>query len=316
MRSPDGALDAERPFHQSIRTAGRNSSFFKRVVRNRDAYLFLAPKLLVFCALMLAPFLATLAMSFKAGGILQTLKFVGLRNYANILHDSVFWVSIQNTLVYTAIVIAGSVVLSLLVASQLAGIGAGHSLFRACIIFPALGSLVVVSAIWRMMLFPTTGIIPSLFSVLGLPPVNWFGDQNLALVTVAVVDTWWGVGFYSMIFLAALRAVPNELYDSAKIDGAGKVRTFFQISLPLIRPSVVFVLVMATIWNLQAFDLVYTMTHGGPGYSTTTIVYYIYQKAFRIDDMGRAATMSVAILIIVFAITLFQFRTFRTELEY
>jgi ABC-type sugar transport system permease subunit len=167
-----------------------------------------------------------------------------------------------------------------------------------------------------MMLFPTTGIIPSLFSVLGLPPVNWFGDQNLALVTVAVVDTWWGVGFYSMIFLAALRAVPNELYDSAKIDGAGKVRTFFQISLPLIRPSVVFVLVMATIWNLQAFDLVYTMTHGGPGYSTTTIVYYIYQKAFRIDDMGRAATMSVAILIIVFAITLFQFRAFRTELEY
>jgi multiple sugar transport system permease protein len=146
--------------------------------------------------------------------------------------------------------------------------------------------------------------------------VNWFGDQRLALVTVGVVDIWWGVGFYSMIFLAALRAIPSELYDSAKIDGAGRARMFFRISLPLIKPSVLFVLVMATIWNLQAFDLIYTMTHGGPGYATTTIVYYIYQKAFRIDDMGRAATMSVAILLIVFAMTLVQFKAFRTELEY
>jgi ABC-type sugar transport system permease subunit len=292
------------------------SSFFRRVGKNRHAYLFLAPKLLVFLALMLVPFLATVVMSFQTGGILQNLRFTGFRNYINIMRDPVFWVSIQNTFVYTAIVIAGSLVLSLLVASQLIRIDVLKSFFRACIIFPALGSLVVVSAIWRMMLFPKTGIIPSLFTVLGLKTVNWFGDQRLALVTVGVVDIWWGVGFYSMIFLAALRAIPGELYDSAKIDGAGYARTFFRISLPLIKPSVLFVLVMATIWNLQAFDLIYTMTHGGPGYATTTIVYYIYQKAFRIDDMGKAAMMSVAILIIVFAITLLQFRAFRSELEY
>jgi ABC-type sugar transport system permease subunit len=283
---------------------------------SRHAYLFLLPKLLVFLALMLAPFLATIVMSFQTGGILQNLRFAGFRNYLNILRDPVFWVSIQNTFVYSAIVIAGSLILSLLVASQLVGVDALQSLLRACIIFPTLGSLVVVSAIWRMMLFPKTGIIPSLFSALGLPTVNWFGDQRLALVTVGVVDVWWGVGFYSMIFLAALRAIPGELYDSAKIDGAGRARMFFRISLPLIKPSVLFALVMATIWNLQAFDLIYTMTHGGPGYATTTIVYYIYQKAFRIDDMGRAATMSVAILLIVFAMTLLQFRAFRTELEY
>jgi multiple sugar transport system permease protein len=295
---------------------GSTISFWKRVGKSRHAYLFLAPKLLVFLALMLAPFLATIVMSFQTGGILQSLRFAGLKNYLNILRDPVFWVSIQNTFVYSAIVIAGSLVLSLLVASQLVGIGSLRSLLRACIIFPALGSLVVVSAIWRMMLFPKTGIIPSLFSALGLPTVNWFGNQRLALVTVAVVDIWWGVGFYSMIFLAALRAIPAELYDSAKIDGASRARTFFRISLPLIKPSVLFVLVMATIWNLQAFDLIYTMTHGGPGYATTTIVYYIYQKAFRIDDMGKAATMSVAILLLVFAITLIQFKAFRTELEY
>jgi multiple sugar transport system permease protein len=284
--------------------------------KSRHAYLFLAPKLLVFLALMLAPFLATIVMSLQTGGILQDLRFAGLKNYLNILRDPVFWVSIRNTFVYSAIVIAGSLVLSLLVASQLVGIETLRSLLRACIIFPALGSLVVVSAIWRMMLFPKTGIIPSLFSLLGLPTVNWFGDQRLALATVGVVDIWWGVGFYSMIFLAALRAIPAELYDSARIDGAGPARTFFRISLPLIKPSVLFVLVMATIWNLQAFDLIYTMTHGGPGYATTTIVYYIYQKAFRIDDMGKAATMSVAILLIVFAMTLIQFKVFRTELEY
>jgi ABC-type sugar transport system permease subunit len=292
------------------------SSFFKRVGKSRHAYLFLAPKLLVFLALMLAPFLATIVMSFQTGGILQSLRFAGFRNYFNILRDPVFWVSIQNTFVYSAIVIAGSLVLSLLVAWQLVGVDSLQSLLRACVILPTLGSLVVVSAIWRMMLFPKTGIIPSLFSALGLRAVNWFGDQRLALVTVGVVDVWWGVGFYSMIFLAALRAIPGELYDSARIDGAGRARTFFQISLPLIKPSVLFVLVMATIWNLQAFDLIYTMTHGGPGYATTTIVYYIYQKAFRIDDMGRAATMSVAILIIVFAITLLQFKVFKTKLEY
>lgn len=282
----------------------------------RHAYLFLLPKLLVFLALMLAPFLTTIVMSFQTGGILQRLRFAGFRNYLNILHDPVFWVSIQNTFVYSAIVITGSLVLSLLIASQLVGVASLQALLRACVIFPSLGSLVVVSAIWRMMLFPKTGIIPSLFSALGLRAVNWFGDQRLALVTVGVVDIWWGVGFYSMIFLAALRAIPGELYDAAKIDGAGRARTFFRISLPLIRPSVLFALVMATIWNLQAFDLIYTMTHGGPGYATTTIVYYIYQKAFRIDDMGRAATMSVAILIIVFAMTLIQFKAVRTELEY
>jgi ABC-type sugar transport system permease subunit len=280
------------------------------------AYLFLAPKLLVFLALMLAPFLATIVMSFQSGGILQSLRFSGFRNYANILHDPVFWVSIRNTFVYSAIVIAGSLVLALLVASQLLAVRGLQAVLRACIIFPTLGSLVVVSAIWRMMLFPKTGIIPSLSSALGLKAVNWFGDQRLALVTVGVVDIWWGVGFYAMIFLAALRAIPGELYDSAKIDGASRARTFFRISLPLIKPSVLFALVMATIWNLQAFDLIYTMTHGGPGYATTTIVYYIYQKAFRIDDMGRAATMSVAILLIMFAMTLVQFKAFRTELEY
>ena len=287
-----------------------------RIDKSRYAYLFLTPKLLVFLGLMLAPFLATIVMSFQSGGILQELRWAGFRNYLNILRDPVFWVSIRNTFVYSAIVIAGSLVLALLVASQLAGVQALQPVLRACLIFPTLGSLVVVSAIWRMMLFPKTGIIPSLFSALGLKAVNWFGDQRLALATVGVVDIWWGVGFYAMIFLAALRAIPAELYDSARIDGAGRARTFFRISLPLIRPSVLFALVMATIWNLQAFDLIYTMTHGGPGYATTTIVYYIYQKAFLIDDMGRAATMSVAILLIMFAVTLVQFRAFRTELEY
>ena len=263
------------------------SSFLKRVAKNRHAYFFLAPKLLIFLSLMLVPFLATFAMSFQSGGILQKLRFAGFRNYLIIVRDPVFWVSIQNTFVYTLIVVAGSLVLALLVASQLVRTERLKSFFRVCVIFPSLGSLVVVSAIWRMMLFPKTGIIPSLFSLLGLREVNWFGDPRLALATVGAVDIWWGVGFYSMIFMAALQAIPGELYDAAKIDGAGHARTFFRISLPLIRPSILFALVMSTIWNLQAFDLIYTMTHGGPGYATTTVVYYIYQKAFRIDDMAR-----------------------------
>lgn len=293
-----------------------DSAVIKALRRNWHAYLFLAPKLIVFVGLMLLPFFSTFVMTFQTGGILQKLRFIGIQNYINILRDQLFWISIKNTFIYSVTSIAGSLLLALLIASQLVRIPKAYSLFRALVIFPSLGSLIVVSATWRMMLFPTTGVIPVAFSLLGFKPVNWFGDQRIVLFTLVMVDVWWGVGFYSMFFLAALKAIPEELYDSAKIEGVKGFRMFFQISLPLIKPTLLFVLAMATIWNLQTFDLVYVMTRGGPGYATTTIVYYIYQKAFKIDDMGRAATMSFFMLIIMFAIVFIQIKVFKSEFEY
>jgi ABC-type sugar transport system permease subunit len=176
--------------------------------------------------------------------------------------------------------------------------------------------MAISAVIFSFIVHPEFGPLNQLLRLLGFRPQNWLGNPNLALPTIAMLQIWRGLGFYVIVYVAALGRVPEELYEAGRIDGTTGWQAFRYLTLPLIRPVILFTLVMATIWNLQMFDSVYVMTDGGPAYSTATVVWFIFDNAFAFDKVGYAATMSIFLLMVTLVLTLFQVRFLRSEMEY
>jgi multiple sugar transport system permease protein len=274
------------------------------------AWLFILPDLIGLLIFVAVPMVLALSLGFFSVDGFGGYKFIGLANYNRMFHDPLFLKSIGVTIVYVVCLVPGLYVtglgLALLVRQRIPWIGVWRSLF----FMPYVVSLVVVALIWKVMLIDKVGFINRMLELVGLQGQSWLGDPKFALGAVLVITIWFLMGYYMIIFLSGLQEIPREYYEAAKIDGAKPWAMFTKITLPLLRPTSFFVLLVSTVAAVsgsQAFDLIYVMTNGGPANSTSLAVFYIYEQAFKFNNYGYAAAMASSLVVILLAITVLLF---------
>lgn len=280
------------------------------------AFVFLLPATAGIVFFFLIPIVQALRISFFDYALLNPEQtFVGLANYRQAWKDPVFRVSLNNTLLFTVALVTLQTVAALILALLLKQKVRGLGFFRSAFFIPVVTSLVVISTVWKL-LYNSQGFINSVLRTLGAGPQPFLSSPDQALMSLVVMSVWKDVGFYMLIFLAGLQGVPEELHESAAIDGATRWQSFWKITLPLLRRPTVFVVVVGTIAAFKVFTPVYLMTDGGPAESTMVLVFYIFRTAFRYFEMGFASAMSFILLGIVLVLTLVQFRLLRAAAEY
>jgi multiple sugar transport system permease protein len=290
----------------------------KRVAREArrewTAYLFLSPGLFLFGIFTAFALLFAFYLSFHEWNVISKDKpFVGLQNYRDILHDESFQHAVVNTFYYTGASVPVGMVLGLLVALLLNQPIRFRGLFRTIYYLPAITPFVVVSILFKWFYNSDYGLFNYYLLKAHLidHPLLWLADKNLAMPSVILMSVWGGVAGSMIIYLAGLQAIPDELYEAAKVDGAGAFRRFWHITLPQLAPTTLFLLVVGIIYSLQVFTQIFVMTGGGPVERTTTMVYYIYLSAFKFYEMGYATALAFFLFAMVFVFTLIQLRLYK-----
>jgi len=283
----------------------------------RAAAILLLPAILGLLIFSLLPIAQAFQLSFyDAPLISEQREFIGVENYTTALNDPVFRKAIANTIVYAVAVVVLQVVLALILASLVNHYFPGVGLFRSAYFLPVVTSLVVVSTVWKIMYHTENGLMNSLFRTLSLPPQEWLTSPDLALWSIVIIGVWKEVGFAMLVLLGGLQSIPGDLYESASIDGASSWTAFWRITLPLLRRALLFVVVYSTINAFKIFIPIYVITDGGPSDSTQTLVFYVFQTAFRYFKLGYASALSFLLLILVLVLTAAQFRLLRSNVEY
>ena len=297
----------------------RHSTHGKKKAIQRDraaAYGMLAPFLLFFVLFVLYPLLKNLYYSFTNYNLGNKTKWIGLSNYRELFTDYWFLEYLRNTAVYALFSVIFLTVLGLFISVLLNQRSRLVKIARTAMIIPYATSMVAVSMIWLYLLDPTTGYVSKLLVALGVgsPPL-WLDDPSLALPSLIGINIWKNLGYCMIIYLAGLQGIPPELYEAATVDGAGFLQKHWKITLPQIAPVTFFVFVNNCIEAFKTFEQVQIMTQGGPVTATTTVVYQIYVRAFNDFRMGYAAAMSVVLFVIIFAVTMLNFRMFRSSAD-
>ena len=293
------------------RTASRatKGQLWRQIRKNWAAYFFISPFFILYSVFGLFGLFFSLYISFHHWDGLTPMKFRGFGNYSELFADEIFWESIRNTLVLLVFDFPFKVGLPLLLAVALnSKLIRGRGLFRTAFYVPEVTSAVVVAVIFRYLFDRDTGIVNYALNLFGVENIAWLQDPFWAKVSFVLLSGWWSQGYHMIIFLAALQTIPNDLLEAAMVDGANHVQSFMRITLPLLRPIIIFSAIITTIAGLQRFSEPFLLTGGGPGYSTYTIVYYLYQKTFVSYRLGYGAAMGYAIFIIIFVFSLLQFR--------
>jgi len=272
------------------------------------AYLLIGPAMLATIAFLLVPMVLSAYWSLTDYNGLTAPTFVGLHNYVSLFRDPRFLQALGNTVVFVLLGMTLGPALGLCAALLLNEHIKGRAFFRTAIFLPVTTSLVVVATVWKMLL-NDQGIVNAALSVVGLHGHAWLADPSTALYAVIVVSVWQGLGFEAVVFLAALQSIPHDLYDAARVDGAGSWRRFRHVTLPGLRPTMLFVFVIGIIGSFQIFDQVFVMTQGGPVGATNTIVYYLIDR-FQALELGRASAVAYVLLIILATLSAIQFRLF------
>jgi multiple sugar transport system permease protein len=277
--------------------------------------VFVLPSVALFVVFLAAPLLYSLYISFHKWSMMRDPVWLGLDNYRRLLHDDIFWRSFRNTAVFTVLFVPLITLTSLGSAALLNQAIRAKGLFKALIFIPVITPSVVVGVVWTYAFQPELGLANELLRTLHLPTSLWLGSSDIALPALVMVTIWQRFGWFMILFLAGLQDIPLEVKEAAALDGASPMQSFLQITVPLLRPTIVLVTVLGAISAFQIFDLIFIMTEGGPAYATQTLSYYIYQKAFRSFDMGYAASMSYFLFAILLVLTLIQMRILRPAAE-
>lgn len=281
---------------------------------NTAAWFFLAPALFLIGIFFFLPVAAAMLLSltdFDLYGIADPLntRFVGFRNYSRLLQTPDFWLALRNTFYFAFVggplTISVALGAALLLSSKLVRF---KGLFRTIYFTPFVTTLVAVAIVWRYLYHTRYGFFNYGLSKLGIEPIDWLGDPNWAMPAIILMAVWKSFGYNMLIFIAGLQAIPEELYDAAAIDGAGPFRRFFNVTLPMLAPTLVFVTVITMIGYFQLFAEPYVMTQGGPLRSTTSVVLLMYEEGFRWWRMGYAAAIAFVLFIVILLATLLQFR--------
>lgn len=284
----------------------RTESAWRRRDR-RWGYIFVAPQLLGMALFVMLPFTASLILAFASWDGLTDLNWVGFENFAAQLQDELLWRSIVNTLIIAAVTVPIGLGLAVVIAVALEKLKT-RTLYLVMFFTPVVTSTVAVAMIWQQM-FRSDGVLSTTISkVFGITPPDWLGDPNLALLAVCIVTIWSSLGLNVVIFLAGLQNISPSVIEAARIDGAGALRIFFSIRLPLLSPIVFFSSVVAFISSLQTFDTVYVLvSNAGPDNATRTIVYHIYDLGLVRFEFGPSSAASVILLVLTLIITGIQF---------
>lgn len=302
----EGAADAWDELALSKREYKRAAARYRRR-RSLRAYAFLAPYFIPFVIFLVIPVAWGITLSFFEGGLVGPAKWVGLKNWSDISSDTELLNSAKNTGVFAAEAIFLVFVLAIGLAMLLNRYRRGSNAFKLALYFPLLAPAVLVGLIWQFMTNFDFGFFNLALDALGFKKFNFLGDQSIALSVIVLAEVWRGLGFWTLYYLASLQNIPGELLDAARVDGAKGVKKFTRVTLPIMRPLLLFALVIAIIANFQVFDTVFILTQGGPSNSTSTVVWFIWKRLFLFQQTGQAYAASVALLVVVLFLTAIAF---------
>jgi len=274
-------------------------------------YGFVAPALLFFSVFLFLPIIFGLWISFQNSSGFGVSTFAGLANYREMIHDPVFWKSVENTAVYTALTVPTSVLFGLGIALLLRAEIEGRTLYRAMIYFPMVISGVATAIVGGWMFNENFGVVTKFVTALGLPVIHWQSQGLPAMLSLVIMTIWTRVGFNMIIYLAGLQNVDNSYLETAMIEGASWWQRLWRVIWPLLGPTTFFLVVLNVIYSFQVFDLVYVMTGGGPSNDTSVMVTYAYQQAFQNESQGYAAAIGMFLFVIVLVFTGLQWRLSR-----
>ncbi len=304
----------------------------------RKAILFILPTYLVLFLFIIIPIFFAFYISFNTWNLLGSMKYVGVANYRKLLQSEEFWTALINTFYYSLITVPVAIFISLILALLLNTRIKGLAVYRAAYFMPVMTSVVASAFIWQWIFQSQNGILNHLFGYLGLEPMSWLNEPrgiltvmldplgvsvprwlagpSVTLVAISIMSIWKNVGYYMIIFLAGLQNIPRTFYEAAQIDGAGPVKRFFAITIPILSPTSFFVLIMSVIVSFQVFEQVAVTTQGGPLNTSLVLVYFIYQHAFKFFEVGYASAAAYALFVIVLVLTYFQVKTIGRRVHY
>ena len=280
--------------------------------RKRDervaAYIFVAPAVILLIAFLVVPMIYTVYFSGFKYQIMRpdAMKFIGLENYQKLFSDKNFWLALKNTVYFTVIVVPCQCVLALALALLVSKKFRGVAVFRTMYFAPQLTSMVVISVLWSVLYNanPNTGLINSILVSLGMSPIKFLSDASTAMNSIIFMSAWQGAGYQMMIFLAGLQGIPRDQYEAASVDGATKFKQFLYITIPGLKGTIKYVIMITMIQAMKLFTQPYIMTQGGPKNSTKTLVYYIYTQGFQKGNFGYACSIAAVFFVIVVCISM------------
>ena len=288
-------------------------NLFEKFVNNTQmsALIFLLPALLGTLIFIVIPVICSFGLSFVQWDLLNPIKFVGFENYREIFHGGLFYKILGNTIVFALSTSFLGVIIPLILASILNTKIRGSEFFKGAYFLPFITPMVVVGVVWAWIFDPNIGLLNQMLHL----HLNWLYDSKLAMPALIVVSVWKLIGYNMIIFLSSLSAISQSLFEAAKIDGANSFQIFKNVTIPMLSPTIFFVVIITAISSFQVFDLIYLMTQGGPFDSTNVLVYAIYKNAFEYFNVGKASAIAYVLFVIILVLTLIQW-SLRKKLVY
>lgn len=275
--------------------------------RRWDGLLFVAPFLLLYLVILIYPLFKGLWLSLHTVDLFGDGRFVGLGNYARLAADPIFGQSLINTFVVTLMIVPPLTVIALALALALNRATRGAALFRGIFFSSAVLSVTIVTLIWRFVLAPDAGLLGEVWSALGWAPLPFLSDEQLVLPALALTTIWWSVGFPMLLFLAGLQQIPEDMYEAAALDRAGKWTTFWRVTLPSLRRTTILVIMLQTAAQLQLFGQAQLLTAGGPSGASRTAVLFLFEAAFGRWELGYASAAAEVLFLLILVVTLTQY---------
>ncbi len=272
-------------------------------------YIMLTPVMLYFCLFVFYPIIRAFWLSFYEYNLFaKQAEFVGLENYLNMMKDHTVMISMRNTFYFAFFTISFGVIISFLLALAFNKVTILSRSYRTIYFIPVLAPLVAASLVWFWLYEPRIGLVNYFLSFIGFPPQKWLSNIRLAMPSIIIMSVWKNLGFYTLILFAGLKSIPKRYYEAAKIDGVSDWQCTVFITLPLLKPVILFVIIINSIRAFQAFSQIYVMTRGGPVDTTRTMVYSIYETAFKFFRMGYASSMAILLFAVILGLTILQMR--------
>ncbi len=270
----------------------------------KAALFFLLPSVLGCLIFIFIPSVASFLLSFCDWNLINNIKFACLDNYIELFSSPEFWLIFKNTVIFAIAVTAFGTVIPLVLASVLNSKIRFKDFYKTAYFIPFITPMVVIAMIWQWIFDPNIGAVNMLLR----SHIEWLYDANLALSVLIFISVWKLIGYNMIIFLSGFSGISNDIYEAADIDGASKIKTFFKITIPMLSPTIFFVIVITTITSFQVFDLIYLMTEGGPDNATNVLVYYVFNNAFELFDIGKASAAAYILFLFIFVLTILQWK--------
>lgn len=278
---------------------------FKQYIENKTAILLILPSILGCFIFIVIPIIASFFLSFTNWNLLSKPVFVGIFNYQELLTSSIFWQILYNTIIFGMATTVLGTLIPLILASILNNKIRGSELFKTIYFLPFITPMIVIAMVWEWIFNPTSGLLNYILKT----NIEWLQNPKTAMIALIIVSVWKLIGYNLVIFISGFASISNTLYEAAKIDGADEYKLFSKITVPLLSPTIFFVLLVTTISSFQIFDLIYLMTQGGPENSTNVLVYWLYRNAFEYFNVGKASAIAYILLIFIIILTSLQWKT-------